>query len=67
MALRSNEATMDASASLTMSVAASDLARMTVTLFLQLPDSVYKAHLAPTSSPTALVNIVGDTVSAVAI
>ena len=37
------------------------------TLFLQLPDSVYKAHLVPTSVPTALVTIVGEPVNAVAI
>ena len=37
------------------------------TLFLQLPDSVFKEHLAPTSSPTALVSIVGEPVSALAI
>ena len=37
------------------------------TLFLQLPDSVFMAHLAPTSSPTALVSIVGETVPAAAI
>ena len=37
------------------------------TLFLQLPDSVFKEHLAPASSPTALVSIVGEAVTAAAI
>ena len=37
------------------------------TLFLQLPDSVFKEHLAPTGSPTALVSIVGEPVTAAAI
>ena len=37
------------------------------TLFLQLSDSVFAEHLAPTSSPTALVSIVGEPVTAVAI
>ena len=37
------------------------------TLFLQLPDSVFKEHLAPTSCPTALVSIVGEPVTATAI
>ena len=37
------------------------------TLFLQLPDSVFMEHLAPSSSPTALVSIVGEPVTAAAI
>ena len=37
------------------------------TFFLQLPDSVFKEHLAPASSPTALVSVVGESVSAAAI
>jgi hypothetical protein len=36
-------------------------------LCLWLPDSVYKAHLAPKGSPTALINISGGTISALAI
>jgi hypothetical protein len=36
-------------------------------LFLQLPGSAFKAHLAPKGSPTALIKIVGDPVPAVAI
>jgi hypothetical protein len=38
-----------------------------VSLCLRLPDSVYKAHLAPKGSPTALIKISGGTVSALAI
>ena len=37
------------------------------TMFLQLPDSVFKEHLMPTSLPTALVTVVGETVPAAAI
>ena len=37
------------------------------TIFSQLPDSVYKPHLVPSSSPTALVKIVGDQVPATAV
>ena len=37
------------------------------TLFLQLPDSVFKEHLAPSGSSTALVSIVGEPVTAAAI
>jgi hypothetical protein len=36
-------------------------------LFLQLPGSAFKAHLAPKGSPTALVKIVGEPVQAVEI
>jgi hypothetical protein len=34
---------------------------------LRLPDSVYKAHLAPKGSPIALIKITGGSTSAVAI
>ena len=34
---------------------------------MQFPDSVYKPHLIPSSSPTALISIVGDPVPAAAI
>ena len=37
------------------------------TIFSQLPDSVYKPHLVPSSSPTALVKIAGDPVPAIAV
>lgn len=36
-------------------------------LFLELPDSVYKPHLVPMCSPTALVKLEGDSVPAVVI
>jgi hypothetical protein len=36
-------------------------------LCLRLPDSVYKAHLAPKGSPIALIKITGGSASAVAI
>jgi hypothetical protein len=36
-------------------------------LCLRLPDSVYRAHLAPKGSPTALIKITGGSASAVAI
>jgi hypothetical protein len=34
---------------------------------MRLPDSVYKAHLAPKGSPTAFIKISGGSASAVAI
>jgi hypothetical protein len=34
---------------------------------LRLPDSVFKAHLGPKGTPTALIKILGDSTSAVAI
>jgi hypothetical protein len=36
-------------------------------LCLRLPDSVYKAHLAPKGMPTALIKITGGSASAMAI
>jgi hypothetical protein len=36
-------------------------------IYLQMPACAYKAHLAPTGSPTALISITGDPVSAGAI
>jgi hypothetical protein len=37
------------------------------TIFLQLPDSVYKPHLAPKCDPVAKVSITGVAIPAIAI